>query len=108
MHAHYDKQSDDGESIIYFEFFQSFKKMFKTYNFAIEHTGPDLRQRLSNSLSPGSGNCHERVRNVHAVNKFQEKKKKKNTDCLIAHTAAFKLGALFDILALFSMSRVNL
>jgi len=28
--------------------------------------------------------------------------------CFSAHTAAFKLGGLFDILALFSISRVNL
>ena len=33
---------------------------------------------------------------------------KKSTRVITAHTAAFKLGGLFDILALFSISRVNL
>ena len=44
---------------------------------------------------------------------YRDAKDKKNLNALypisaFSHTAAFKLGALFDILALYSISRVNL
>jgi len=46
--------------------------------------------------------------NIMNQSKRNYSKRHKGKATTAAHTAAFKLGGLFDILALFSISRVNL